>query len=309
MKYSLILFTLILLLSSSCAYDKDDQIEDYISEAGELEFIDHQGHEYFTGLLISYPCYGYPSEISEDKVLINQVIPDTIQSYYDLSEYLPPIGNQGRQGSCTSWAVTYYMKTMQEKIQYNHTYTTNKIMSPAYTYNQLTLGDCQGTSIELTLEILKEKGACSINSFPYNENSCNIQPNDIHNLEASTNKISDYKILSGENMVNEMKALILEKTPIILAVALDNEFGKLDDLGLIAYRPHHVIQELTKSHAMLAVGYSDEYHAFKVVNSWGTSNTRDGFIWIDYDAFEYALDLDYEFRVICSAYVAYDIIN
>ena len=57
---------------------------------------------------------------------------------------------------------------------------------------------------------------------------------------------------------------------------------------------------------MLVVGYSDEYNAFKVVNSWGENWGSDGFVWIDYAAFENASDPSANFRVINNAYVAYN---
>ena len=32
----------------------------------------------------------------------------------DLSSQMPPVGNQGQQGSCTAWAIGYYQKTHYE---------------------------------------------------------------------------------------------------------------------------------------------------------------------------------------------------
>src|SRR5690606_11872331 len=114
--------------------------------------------------------------IQEDKVLEDLTIPTELPDEFDLSSFLPPIGNQGRQGSCTSWAITYYLKSFQEKIESGLPYSSNNIMSPAYTYNQISQGICEGTALESTLEILKQKGAVSLESFPYLDYSCNIQP-------------------------------------------------------------------------------------------------------------------------------------
>ena len=35
----------------------------------------------------------------------------------DLSDKLPPIGNQGMQQSCVAWAVAYALKSYQEKVE------------------------------------------------------------------------------------------------------------------------------------------------------------------------------------------------
>ena len=59
----------------------------------------------------------------------------------DLSNQMPPVGDQGSQGSCTAWATTYYYKTYQEGQEqgwdlsdFSHRY------SPAWTYNQINSG-------------------------------------------------------------------------------------------------------------------------------------------------------------------------
>jgi len=49
-------------------------------------------------------------------------------------------------------------------------------------------------------------------------------------------------------------------------------------------------------------------NAFKVVNSWGQGWGNDGFVWIDYLAFQEAGDLTGEFPVLCEAWIANDII-
>lgn len=54
---------------------------------------------------------------------------------------------------------------------------------------------------------------------------------------------------------------------------------------------------------MLVVGYSDQYQAFKLVNSWGEGWGDGGFVWVDYEAFENVFDLQNPFRVLCQAMV------
>lgn len=260
--------------------------------------------DFYTGM----DCVGSGEySFDPDNLLTDIVIPDNLPESYDLSYLLPPIGNQGQQGSCVSWAVSYYLKSLQEKLQTGLPYTPETIMSPSYTYNQITHGNCSATSISQTLDIIKEKGVCSISVFPYSESSCSLQPTESNNQSAEKAKISHYKNLSGKNMVLEMKTLINEQTPIIIGTYLSSEFGKVDNFGLVSYREHHVDYNLDRCHAMLVIGYSDTYNAFKVVNSWGSSWGNDGYIWIDYKAFENVLDKNAEFRIINQAYVAYDL--
>lgn len=268
----------------------------------EADIIDEEP-EFETGAI----CFGNGEyRINNDNLLVNFELPQDMPDSFDLSPLLPPIRSQGQQGSCVSWAISYYMKSLQEKIQYGTDFTTEKITSPAYTYNQITQGNCVGTQLIETLNLLKNKGVCSWSSFPYSDMNCDTQPTEEQNEEALQNRISDYKSLSGENMVNEMKGLINQQTPIIIAAYLSSEFGEIDDFGLTAYREHTVDYSLERCHAMLVVGYSDTYNAFKIVNSWGPDWGDDGFVWIDYKAFDNVTNETADFRVINEAYVAYD---
>ena len=252
-------------------------------------------------------CFGSGDYITDDFNLVEDLeIPDNLPSTYDLSEFLPPIDSQGQQPSCVSWAVTYYMKSMQEHIQSGIPYSSANIMSPSYTYNILSQGNCAGTNVGQTLEILKQNGVPSIADFPINLENCSTQPDESIDEIAENAKISDYKNLSGINLVLEMKTLIQQKTPIIISAYLSSRFGAVDEFNLAAYRPHAVTYNSGRCHAMLVVGYKDEYNAFKVVNSWGSNWGNGGFVWIDYAAFDNVLDTSAEFRVINEALIAYD---
>jgi len=266
--------------------------------------IEEEEQERFTGL----DCTGSGEYNADSENLLEDLtIPDNLPVNFDLSSLLPPIGNQGQQNSCVSWAVSYYMKSLQEKIETGLPYTNSTIMSPAYTYNQITNGNCTGTSISGTLNILKEKGVASIGTFPYDESNCSEQPTASDDEQAANAKISSYKSLSGKNMVLEMKALINDQKPIIIGAYLSQQFAKEDSFGIVAYREHNVDYSTDSCHAMVVVGYSDAYNAFKVVNSWGEDWGDDGYVWIDYKAFDNALDTTASFKVINSAYVAYDL--
>jgi cathepsin K len=290
------------LMLYSCKDDFDDNLS--LDLINDNVFVDENGNEFGTGILnCTYGSYTiYPDNV------VNVTIPDLLPDSYDLSIFLPPIGNQGRQGSCVSWATTYYLKSFQERIQSGLPYNNTRTMSPAFTYNQLTQGNCTGTTFENTLDILKNQGTVSLAEFPYDENSCTVQPTPQHVDLAEVNKIASYKYLSGSNMVLEMKALLLEQTPILISTFLTPNFGKTDNFGLTAYREHTVnLNQSGTCHAMLVVGYSNEFHAFKVVNSWGLNWGDNGYVWIDYEAFANVLNQNYSFKVINSAIVVYDL--
>lgn len=270
------------------------------NEQEENTFIDEEGNVFYTGASceMGSPDFGVGLNVLEDLEIANDLPVE-----FDLSEFLPPVRSQGKMGSCTSWAISYYMKSMQENIEGGELH----ILSPAYTYNQISQGLCGGTGLASTLDILVEQGVSSWAAFPYSDSDCTTQPDDTIKESAAENKISDYKSLSGENMVAEMKTLLTQQTSIILSTTISKQFGRLDSTGQAAYREHNVDYSETGCHALLVVGYDDLQNAFKVVNSWGTDWGNGGFVWIDYKAFDNVTDESAAFRVINAAYVAYDI--
>ncbi|SKB81705.1 Papain family cysteine protease [Salegentibacter holothuriorum] len=308
-KLQLLIFALILSLTG-CYNDRDDLDPSGNNNSPEVpqetdnQFVAEDGEIYFTGL----DCTGNGNYILDSENLLEDLsIPNTLPETFDLSKFLPPVGNQGDLGSCTSWATSYYMKSFQEKIESGLPYSEATIFSPSYTYNQLTSNDCGGTSIQETLALIEEQGVAALELFPYTENECTTQPNETITEAAEEARIADYKALSGENMVAEMKTLLTQQQPIIIGAVLSPEFGKTDSFGLTAYREHNVNYEDVTCHAMLVVGFNDEFNAFKLVNSWGESWGDNGFVWIDYQAFENVADTNASFRVINQAYVAYDL--
>ena len=206
-------------------------------------------------------CYGFSAGAPEsEKTLQNLVIPKNLPTSFDLSNFLPEVGNQGRLGSCTAWATTYYGRSLLYNYSENNSRTQGIKLSPSFIYNQITKGQCKGTSIPQSLQLLVDQGASELEVFPYQSNGCNLQPNAVQRANASNFRMNDFKFLSGENLVAEVKTLISQGNPVVVAMGLDPEFGKKDELGLSAYRPHQVKKDkIFGAHAMLVVGYSDQY--------------------------------------------------
>jgi len=302
-----ILFVLFFIIALTGCLEKNEFATvlgtDPLTQNGEV-FIAEDGEEYWMGCENSY-CYGFSAGAPEsEKTLQNLVIPNNLPAAFDLSNFLPEVGNQGRLGSCTAWATTYYGRSLLYNYSENNSRSQGVQLSPSFVYNQITKGQCKGTSISQSLQLLVDQGASELEVFPYQSTGCNLQPSAEQRANASNFKMNDFKFLSGENLVSEVKTLITQGNPVVVAMGLDPEFGKKDAMGLSAYRPHPVQKEkIYGAHAMLVVGYSDQYKAFKLVNSWGEDWGDEGFVWVDYEAFENVFDVNNPFRVLCQALV------
>jgi len=82
---------------------------------------------------------------------------------------LPPIGDQGSEGSCVHWAGTYHTKTANMKRtdpSLNITVTSNQC-SPRFTYNLTNLGADNGGYGHEPFEVFMRYGVASLNQKPY----------------------------------------------------------------------------------------------------------------------------------------------
>lgn len=242
-------------------------------------------------------------------------IPTDLPDDFDLSNDMPPVRSQGDQGSCVAWATSYYLKSYQEKIQHNYEYETyENVMSPSFIYNQIKCNDdCSGGSMIVdALYLLSTVGTTSWKEFPYSDLTCSNTPTDEQVQIANQNKIKEYfrvEVLdenSNENytLINLIKTLITQKNPIIVAMDFKN-LVFVNEVGNYIASSYSLNPIESCGHAIVIVGYDNEIHAFKIVNSWGTNWGNNGYAWISYNFFENENNINYQ-KGLNGAYVAFD---
>jgi len=157
------------------------------------------------------------------------------------------------------------------------------------------------------LNIILSQGIVDLTIMDYNPAECSTQPDEQTKMQAEVNKIENYLYLDEDQLLEQTKAHLLKNQPVVIAIKIDRSyFGAIDQEGTSIYRK---FKSDDGGHAMLVVGYSDEMQAFKVVNSWGKDWGNEGFVWIDYKAWEQAGDTDADFKILCEAWVTNDIIE
>lgn len=250
-------------------------------------------------------CYGYSTP---DAIVSDIVLEENIPTEHDISMYLPRVKSQGKQGSCVAWAAGYYLKSFQENLEdfNNGILTMDNEMSPAYIYNQIKVSDCAGGSVvQHALDTIVSQGIVDYNVMVYDENECSTQPTEAQKTSAEPNKIENYFYLDPDMVFEQTKAALLNNQPVVIAITIDRSyFGARDENGEYIYRKFN---SPDGGHAMLVVGYDDERNAFKVVNSWGSGWGNQGFVWIDYKAFQEAGDATSDFPVLCEAWISNDL--
>lgn len=211
----------------------------------------------------------------------------TLPTSFDLTNNMPPIGNQGSQGSCVSWAIAYALKGYQERVENNWTVWDNQTkFSPAFMHNQLRhqANSCDGADFKEALDLLMIQGVCTYGEMPYSEYGCIVQPNSTQKSNAYKYKIKSYLMVNYQKVI-DVKSFIYENKPVIIGVEVDESFmmGKKSTSGHFIWKENGT--DKVGYHAMVAVGYDDNLNAFKVQNSWGTQWGNAGYCWIDYNWF------------------------
>jgi hypothetical protein len=197
---------------------------------------------------------------------------------------MPPVGNQGPEGSCVAFAVGYAARSVDWYYRTGATSYNNavNIFSPEFLYNQVKFSDdcAVGTAMQTALDLMVNSGICTFQSMPYNSNDCATQPNDQQRTEASNYRIGGYyKIYTTDKAA--IRAMIDLKKLVIISIVADNSFMQAK-AGFI-WKAYSGSGSL--GHSVVICGYDDSKNAWKIMNSWGNLWADAGYSWIDYDFF------------------------
>jgi len=226
----------------------------------------------------------------------------------DLSGQLPPVGDQGQQGSCVGWATSYYYKTWVEKQEHtgwdiagNPQYR----FSPAFVYNQINGGQDRGAYFQDAFTLLQTKGDVDIADFPYSQSNYTRQP-----TTAQLNAAKPYRAPSGwgsfwrqedlgpyptPNPIEDVKTWLADEKILVMGIPVYTDFPNYGSSPARAYYDYNGSAGIAGGHAVCVSGYNDNINpggadadhrgGFKMVNSWGAdwNGANAGFVYLSYD--------------------------
>ncbi|MES1215195.1 MAG: Ig-like domain-containing protein [Bacteroidota bacterium] len=202
-----------------------------------------------------------------------------------VSLIMPPVGNQGGEGSCVAFAAGYAARSAEQFYKTGAGSYSNSInvFSPEFLYNQVKFStDCgSGTSMQKALDLIVTKGISTFQSMPYSAtNGCSLLPTTAQLAEALNYKINGYaKMINTDKAA--IKSMVSQNHPVIATIIADNSFVNAKT-GFI-WKAFSGSGNL--AHCIVICGYDDAKNAYKVMNSWGTTWGDAGYSWIDYDFF------------------------
>ncbi len=249
-----------------------------------------------------------------ERILLNQTIQSPPSVDHTTKPWFPPIGNQDGEGSCTTWAVGYYMKTFQEAKEHGWDlseakweggyfgYPTpayqDRIFSPDFIYHLINGGVDGGSSFYDAITLVCDLGVSSWEKMPYDPGDSASWPSEDAWREAPLYRGNssgyEYLELGTNDDITSLKNWISSDHLAVIAVDA-NQYSSLtskDFWTLDNYANPAV------NHANTIVGYDDNVTyteegesrqgAFKIANSWGEGGTweniADGCYWISYEA-------------------------
>ena len=235
----------------------------------------------------------------------NYSVGTPLEASADLSAQLPPVGDQGWQGSCTAWATSYYYKSWSEKQEHTSWNLSNSRYqySPSFMYNQINGGVDEGSSFYDALSLLQNTGDVDIAEMPYNQDDYTLQP-----TAAQREAAKPYRIPSGwgalwnsyndgpystPNDIGSAKAWLSSGKPLVMGIPVYDDFPDFGWNPVSSYYDYDESSSLAGGHGVCICGYDDNANpdgsdadhkgGFKMVNSWGPSWNETGYVYLSYD--------------------------
>ena len=218
---------------------------------------------------------------------------EALPSHVLLTRFLPPIAQQGKQGSCVGWSLAYYTYTYMvgknRRFDQKNLQNPRFEFSPAYIYHQGNKGKDGGMAIETGCQILANAGCSSLLEMPYDAKDYTSPPGESAVKRAANYKAPAFGCLfahMGTAKPQDLKTWLAEtETPFVMGIPIFKDFpmrpvdpDTVYDLSLAPTK-----ENVLGGHAICCVGYDSDKRAFRLVNSWGPVWGDKGFLWVSED--------------------------
>lgn len=200
----------------------------------------------------------------------------------DLRRHMSRIEDQGDTNSCVANAVAGAYEYLLRRHWGEDGYDVSRL----FIYFNARADDEEweddGTTIVAAIQGLQDYGACSEETWPFDEDLVNETPDDDAYEEAAGFRVEDVAVVPTE--LDSWRSCLAEGYPIIFGLDVFNSFDDHRRKGLVSMPSRRESRRDSHSaHAMLCVGYSDPDRVFIVRNSWGRSWGDRGYCYIPYD--------------------------
>jgi hypothetical protein len=194
----------------------------------------------------------------------------------DLSQYVPPVGDQEGVSSCVSWATGYYLRGWYAKRDGYYPAGgggNTGSYAPMYLYSQLAHGRNVGTYFNDNLNILQGQGIDTRADYTQGDYDYTDLPTAGETANASHIRIASYSDVAGPNLQNWIQSTMASGNPVVLGLPIYPEFDHASASNPLVGLPQPG-ETSRGGHAVFAVGY--DANGVWIENSWGTSYGLNG---------------------------------
>lgn len=250
-------------------------------------------------LPLSLLAQQHPAGLQMDDAAYEQVplqkVPEgaRMASRASLKQFAPLAQDQGKYNNCVGWAVAYSARTImfaQEKGIRDKRLIQQNAFSPAFTYKLVSRSrSCnEAVSIEAALSSMAQQGAALQRQVP---ESCVNRLYSRDYSDARQYKIGGYSRLfyrdaRSNDKTKAVKYALASGQPVIVGMNCTPSFEASENQS-VWRRTESLHTRNYYGHAVCVVAYDNEKYggAFQIMNSWGKSWGKSGFIWVKYEDF------------------------
>jgi C1A family cysteine protease len=203
-----------------------------------------------------------------------------LPSSVDLRPTCPPVGNQGKLGSCSANALVGALEFLEQKdkipmvdlsrlfIYYNERVVENSVNCDS------------GARIRNGIKTLAKQGVCEEQKWAYVISRFRLKPTSECYKEAIHHQITSYhRIIT----IDEMRTCLAEGFPFVFGISVYESFESKQVAKSGVVPMPQPGEQHKGGHAVMAVGYSDSEKMFLARNSWGSSWGMEGYFKVPYD--------------------------
>jgi hypothetical protein len=211
----------------------------------------------------------------------------------DLRSAMTDVEDQKNTNSCAANATAGAYEYLIKRHMGDEAYDVSRLF---IYYNARAVVDPEniedeGSVLHNVIGSLKENGACSEQTWPFEPESVNEAPSEDAYEEAKGFLIEETELVPTE--LEAWKGALAAGHPIIFGMKLFDSFDKQKKAGLVPMPTEaEGGRQSHGGHAMLCVGYSDPDEVFIVRNSWGPGWGDKGYCYIPY---RYLMNPDFNF--------------
>lgn len=208
------------------------------------------------------------TELNQVRSLSAAALPASV----DLSQYDPPVGNQGSVNSCASWSTGYTLLGWYA----NRYGVAGSPYAPMYIYSQLTGGANVGTSFEGNFGI-EEQGIDTQSDYVQGNYDYQDQPTAAERANAAHYRVTGYTSIYQQGSGNAQQAIesaLAAGQPIVVGIPVYSSFMYASASAPLVDVPPAGATYFG-GHGIVAVKY--DANGLWIQNQWGTSWGLNGF--------------------------------